>query len=134
MNSDIFPPKKVKVVEMPVKGMGVIATENIRKGETIEICPVVFISEKEVEFFEREKTPLKFYYLIETDTKKFCVMLGYGSIYNHSLTPNADIEYNYEKSERYVFFKALAGIKAGEEILFDYEFDKDFPEEYLKQD
>lgn len=130
---DIFPPKKIKVVEMAVKGMGVVATEDIKAGETIEVCPVVFISKQETEFFEKEKTPLKFYYLIQTDTNQFCVMLGYGSIYNHSLTPNADIEYNDQKAERYVFFKALKDIKTGEEIVFDYEFD-DNVVEYLKQD
>ena len=131
---EILPPKKVKVIEMEIKGMGVVATEDIKVGEIIETCPVVFISKEEVEFFEKEKTPLKFYYLIESDTNKFCLMLGYGSIYNHSITPNADVEYNYDKAERYVFFRAIKNIKTGEEIMFDYEFDEDFPEEFLKQD
>ena len=74
---EILPPKKVKVIEMEIKGMGVVATEDIKVGEIIETCPVVFISKEEVEFFEKEKTPLKFYYLIESDTNKFCLMLGY---------------------------------------------------------
>ncbi len=130
---DIFPAQKIKVVEMEVKGMGVVATQDIKAGEAIEVCPIVFISKKEAEFFEKEGSPLKFYYLQQTATDKLCVMLGFGSIYNHSLSPNADIEYNEEKIERCVTFKALKDIKSGEEIVFDYEFDNNAVE-FLKQD
>ena len=117
---------------MPEKGRGVVATEDIKNGEIIEICPIVFISEKETLFFEKEKTGLKYYYLIQTATNKFCIMLGYGSLYNHSLTPNAGIYYNLKTAENFLQFKAIKNIKAGEEIVFDYEFDNDIVE-YLKQ-
>jgi len=131
---EVFPPYKVKVVKISEKGMGVIATEDIKNGETIEVCPIVFISKAEALFFETEETPLKFYYLqLEDESERSCLMLGYGSLYNHSLNPNAEVDYNEEKSERVIYFKAIKDIKAGEEIVYDYDFD-DNVAEFLKQE
>jgi SET domain-containing protein len=52
-------------------------------------------------------------------------MLGWGSIYNHDLNPNADIDYPDIKEEKYLQFKAVRDIEVGEEIVFNYEFDND---------
>ena len=60
-------------------------------------------------------------------------MLGYGSLYNHSFTPNADIDYNVKNVENFLQFEAIKDIKAGEEIFFDYEFDNNIVD-FLKQD
>jgi SET domain-containing protein len=127
----ILPPKKIKVVDIKGKGRGVVAIKNIKKGEVIEYCPVVFISKKEVALFTKEKTTLNFYYLIQPETKKLCLMLGYGALYNHSKTPNAEIDYDTKEIKNYLLFKALRAIKIGEEILFDYQFDDD-KEDFLK--
>ena len=130
---EIEPPQKIKVVDVDVKGMGVVATQNIKNGETIEVCPIVFISKKEAGFFEKEKTPLNFYYLqLDDYHDKVCLMLGYGSLYNHSSNPNAEIIYDEESTERVVYFKALKDIMAGEEIVYDYDFDNNIVE-FLKQ-
>lgn len=128
---EISPPKKIKVIDIKNKGRGVAATQDIKKGEIIEFCPVVFISEKEASFFEKEETVLKFYYLFQYAIGKRCVMLGYGSLYNHSKNPNADIDYDIKELKNYLFFQAIKNIKTGEEILIDYEFD-DNKEEFLK--
>lgn len=127
----ISPPKKIKIINIINKGRGVVAIQDIEKDEIIETCPIIFISKEEADFIKNKSTVLKFYYLEQTANNKFCIMLGYGSIYNHSFNPNADIEYNEEKIENYLFFKAIKHIKAGEEIFFDYQFD-DNKEEFLK--
>ena len=121
---DIFSPQKIKVIDIAGKGRGVLATQNIKKGETIEVCPIIFLSKKEVSFLEKESDILKFYYLIQPEINKFCLMLGYGSLYNHSLdNPNAEIDYDINKAENYLFFKAIKDISIGEEIVFNYQFD-----------
>jgi len=127
---EILPPKKIEVVDIKGKGRGVVATKNIKKDEIIEYCPIVFISEKEAAFFEKEKTNLKFYYLFQYAINKKCVMLGYGSLYNHSKNPNADVDYDTKNPKNYLIFEAIKDIKAGEEVLIDYEFDDD-KEEFL---
>jgi len=120
---DILPPKKIKVTNIPGKGRGVIATENIKAGEVIEVCPIVFLSDKEVSFLEKESEILKFYYLIQYAINKSCIMFGYGSMYNHSFEPNADIDYDISNPQETLSVEAIKDIKTGEEIVFDYEFD-----------
>lgn len=131
---EISPPKKIKIADVAdVKGMGrgVFATEKIATGEIIEYCPVIFISEKESLFLEKENAILEYYYLFQKEFNKSCVMLGYGSLYNHSRNPNAEVDYDTKESQNFLFFKALKEINAGEEIVFDYEFVSG-KEEFLK--
>jgi hypothetical protein len=131
---EILPPKKIKIVDIQGKGRGVVATEDIIKGEIIETCPIIFISDREVEMIEKNPDVLKYYYLWQYSINKHCIMLGYGSIYNHSKeNPNADVDYNTKDPESYLVFEAIKDIKAGEEITMDYEFD-DNKEEFLKID
>ena len=99
---EIFPPKKIKIVDVPGKGRGVVALEDIEKDEIIEICPILFISKKEVDFIKNNSEILKYYYLWQYAINKYCLMLGYGSIYNHSLTPNADVDYNIKNPKNYL--------------------------------
>lgn len=127
---EIIPPKKIKVISIKGKGLGVVATEDIASGEIIEHCPIIPLSEKETKFLDNESDVLKYYYLFQYAVGKHCLMLGYGSIYNHSNTPNADIDYDTENYQKYLTFFALKDIKAGEEIVYDYEFDNG-KEEFL---
>ena len=122
---DILPPQKIKVTDIKGKGRGVVATQDIQVGATIEVCPIVFLSKKEIDFLKNESDVLRSYYLIQPETGKCCVMFGYGSIYNHSLSPNAEIDYNEKITENFLFFKAIKDIKANEEIVFNYQFDND---------
>lgn len=129
---EILPPKKVKIVPIKGKGYGVIATANIKKGETIETFPIVFISHKDSEFLNDHSDVFTFYPLYLESYKKDCVMFGYGSIYNHShQNPNADIYYPKKDFDRYLSILATRNIKKGEEIVYDYEFE-DNEEEFLK--
>lgn len=127
---EIFPPKKIKIADVKGKGRGVIATENIFKGEVIEYCPIIPISNNEVSFFKNESENIKYYYLFQYAINRHCIMLGYGSIYNHSKYPNADVDYDVREPKNYLLFEAIKDIKPGEEISIDYEFDND-KEEFL---
>ena len=104
---EITPPKKIKVTNVAGKGRGIIATEHIKKGEIIEYCPIVFLHDKEAEFFEADDTPLSFYYLTQTAFNKHTFMLGYGALYNHSKDPNADIDYDTKDLQNYIIFEAI---------------------------
>ena len=60
---------------------------------------------------------LVFEYYFEWDGDA-ALALGLGSLYNHSGTPNA--EYLKDTQNDVVTIRALAGIAAGEEIVFSY--------------
>lgn len=103
---------------MPNAGRGVFAKERIPEGAVIERCPVVALHDPK-ERKRLRKTGLVNYYFLWGDKREFpAICLGWGSIYNHSFTPNA----RYEKvmDEGRMDFYALRDIEPGEEITVNY--------------
>lgn len=121
------PPTKVKVINIKGKGLGVVATDQIFKDEIIEVCPLIIISEEEANFINSsDNNVLKFYILELTSINKHVLHLGYGLIYNHSLEPNAEIE--YIENTRFLIFRAIKDIFIDEEIEYNYNFDNEITE------
>jgi SET domain-containing protein len=127
---ELLPPKKIKIVEIEGKGMGVVATDKISKGEIIEYAPLIILREKDSQFIDsRDKSDtLYHYFLHQFDLKRNCIMLGYASIYNHSADPNAEIDYEPDPKLKYMVFRAIKDIEVNEEITWDYCFDNDLVE------
>ncbi|HZG57236.1 SET domain-containing protein [Paenibacillus sp.] len=99
---------------------GVFATRDIRKGELIHEAPAVPYPNEEHEHIE--KTTLADY-VFEYGANHTAILLGYGSLFNHSYTPNATYEISFEK---HTFdFYAYKDIKAGEEIFINYNGEED---------
>lgn len=119
---NILPSKKIYIKFSKIKnaGRGVFASEDIAKGEPIEKCPIVVISENEIENIVGNILPT---YLFSFGKKKekMALVFGFGSIYNHSYTPNAI--YKIKPKEEFIEFVALKDIKEGSEILINYIFD-----------
>lgn len=99
---------------------GVFATRNIAKGELIHEAPVVPYPNSE--HVHIEKTVL-YDYVFEYGINHSAIVLGYGSLFNHSYTPNATYDINFSK-HTFDFF-AYKDIKAGEEILINYNGEVD---------
>jgi len=118
----IFPPKKIKIVNIQGKGFGVVSTKIIKKNEIIEICPVIYLSDNERKFIENKSDTLYHYYLYIKKINKFCIMFGYGSIYNHDLNANASFECDNDISTRILKIRAIKNININEEIIIDYKF------------
>jgi SET domain-containing protein len=99
---------------------GVFATRDISKGELIHEAPVIPYPNEEDVFIE--KTILSDY-VFEYGANHTAILLGYGSLFNHSYRPNAtyDINFNNHTFE----FYAYTDINAGDEILINYNGDVD---------
>lgn len=111
-------PYQVQVKKSIVaSGNGVFALKSFKKNEVIEICPAIFLPMNEFNHLRKTKM---FYYFFEYTNKEFAVVLGYGSLYNHSYKPNAQYRFNFKK--RIMTVKAIKKIKAGEEIFFNYNY------------
>lgn len=111
----------IVVKKIKKKGRGVFALKDFKKGEVVESCPVINITPKERK--KCENTILAYYIYPWRSTRSGSVVLGFGSIYNHSFTPNADWKQNF-KSETMIY-KALKPIKKGEEITVNYNGEPD---------
>ena len=136
----LYASDKVYMSYVPGKGRGVFARQAIKAGETIEVCPVIVIPDDQWEIINT--TDLTNYYITfgEEDCGLFnhhhkrhaaasgltCVwwaragiVLGFGSLYNHSSTPNSRMD--RKPAERLVEFVALRDIAKDEEVTFRYQ-------------
>lgn len=100
-------------------GRGIFAKRTIKKNELIERCPIVLVREEEVPHLRN--TELHNYYFMwgnDHHHHKAAICLGFGSLYNHSYSPNAT--YIKQIEDECIDFVALKTIKKDEEITVNY--------------
>jgi len=91
-------------------GLGVYATQFIRSSRIIEKCPIIKISRAVI--IEKDD------YSFNWDSDYFCFVTGYGSLYNHSYTPNAMYVPDFENN--LFLFISIKDINENEEIFTNY--------------
>ena len=110
-------PQSIEVRQSPRHDRGVFAIKNIRAGELIEESPVLKFPE--LDLYSRKGTLQLANYVFAWSAGTVGLALGFGSIYNHSYSPNAFYK-DTRDSKRYI---ALTDIAAGEEITINYNGD-----------
>ena len=99
------------------KGRGVFTSEPIEADCLIEICPVIVCSVKDRALLH--ETLLHDYYFMWGENDDECaIALGYGSLYNHEIHPNANFILDIENET--IDIEAIKDIKAGDEITLNY--------------
>ena len=109
----------IQIKDTPNRGRGVFATKNYTPGETIEICPVIIMTPEESKYYD--ETILGNYLYEWKDENDAALILGYGLIYNHSYSPNAEYKRNFTNNE--MLYVAIKNIDPGDEILVNYNGD-----------
>lgn len=97
--------------------MGVFANTGIKKGEVIEICPFIDIPQYQLESVGNSIF-VNYVYFYGNVKEKLLLALGFGSIYNHSRTPNAF--YKINPKEKTIEFVSNMVIKKDEEVCVNY--------------
>lgn len=105
-----------------IHGRGVFTHSPIPEGTLLEICPAIIIPEEEVSIIHTTKLH-DYYFLWGEAQKEAVIVLGFGSIYNHSDQPNARYMMDYKQQS--MDFFATRDIKAGEEIFVNYRDDNE---------
>ena len=101
----------IEVKRVKGKGRGVFARQDIPEGTEIERVPMLIVPQDEI-----DGTLLADYcFCWGKDT--YGLALGYGSLYNHSYSPNAVYLDVGQQSKAY---SALRDIKEGEEVTINY--------------
>lgn len=108
----------IEVRKSRTKGRGIFATAFIAEGTVFEQAPVLVMPAKEVNV-EIEDTVLS-HYMFAWGKSTVAVALGFGSLYNHSYTPNACYEDVSGQMKNYI---AIRDIQAGEEVTINYNGD-----------
>ncbi len=102
------------------KGRGVFVRDDISANTVIEVAPVIVLPKEERKWIDKSVL-FNYYFLWGDDDSLTAISLGYGSIYNHSYNPNIEYEADYEND--ILTFTTLRDIKAGEELLVNYNCD-----------
>ena len=110
----------LSVRNVPGKGRGVFAQKRFEKGEIIEVCPVIVLPPEEIDFLEHTKL-YNYYFAWGSDSKEAAIALGYGSLYNHSYTPNA--KYEKDLINGFLKYSCIKEIQQNEEITINYNWD-----------
>jgi len=111
----LIPTDLIEVRRSPGRGRGVFARQFIPQGTVVERVPMLVFSEKELELNEGNST--LYHYAFEWGKGTVALALGYGSIYNHSYSPNARYD---DHGQRTKVFTAVRDIQPGEEITINY--------------
>jgi len=98
----------------PIGGRGVFATADFQPEEVVEICPALEVHEEEV------GGKLCDYVFYGRSEKQRVVVLGYGMMYNSSVTANLRYEALPNGDFQYL---ATRFIHCGEELFIDYGTD-----------
>ena len=92
----------------------VLARTQFARGENVEICPTLILG-SEVTAIEKLKDIV---FEINREDGEWALVLGYGSLYNHSLKANLD--YAYNRLTKQMYFIAKRTIRLGEELTINY--------------
>lgn len=98
-------------------GRGVFCVNDISKGDLIEIAPVITFSKSSLDCLDKTRL-YEYYFLWGEDMEAPALVLGYGSLFNHSDNPNA--EFSLDVPSKNIHFIALRDIISGIEITTDY--------------
>lgn len=115
------------VCDFGKRGRGIVALEDLERGQLIERSPVLIIPSHERATLDRT---VIFTYVfmwehntVEQDLYNHCgrsaIALGYTSLLNHSFQPNCDFVRHIDALLIDVFAKRA--IRAGEELTIDYK-------------
>jgi len=108
------------IKQSPGKGKGIFTNQAIKSGTLVEIAPVIVLPVKDSTLIDQ--TLLYNYYFLWGDAhKNYAICLGYGSLYNHSYSPNCIYETYYE--DEVIHFIAIKDIAAYEELTVNYNHD-----------
>ncbi len=104
----------VGIAASTVAGRGAFALKNISEGATVERCPALEVTDRDV------GGELLNYVFYGSDEKKRLVAMGNGMLFNHSSTPN--VAYYLEETSLgpELVIYALRNIERGEELFYNY--------------
>src|SRR5882672_9175016 len=115
--------KNIHIAKSSIKkaGRGVFASTDIKKGEVIEICPILILWSKDNTHILETKLQS---YVFEYTKGTTMMALGYGSLYNHKAAANAKYELlehaGKPEQDSELYITALKSIAKNEEIYIDY--------------
>jgi hypothetical protein len=108
---------RVEYSKRPGGDYTMLGKTQFAKGEIVEVCPVILVSDL-AKTIDRLKDII---FELDKAKNQWGLILGYGSLYRHSQTPN--LTYGYNPKNKQMYFTTNRYIKLGEELTIDYGTD-----------
>ena len=104
----------VRIGPSTVSGRGAFAVKKIREGETVERCPALEVTQRDV------GGELLNYVLYGSNENARLVVMGFGMLFNHSPEPNVAYYREESRNGPELVLYALRDIRRGEELFYNY--------------
>jgi len=99
---------------LPFKANGLFASKDFKKGETIEVCPVLKIDSK-----INNNIINDYIFKSNNDNKHNLLAMGYCGLINHSKN-DINVKWYVSKNNKTIRFYCIKNIKKGDELLTNY--------------
>lgn len=109
--------KTLYISESRLGGRGVFAGKPFKKGDIVEVCPVI-IDKRSLIDAKSNLINYTFSAGKDGDVENVAIAFGYGSLYNHSDSNN--VRWQVDPGKKIITFEALRGINKDEELLVTY--------------
>jgi len=115
--------KSIEVRKSDVHGWGVFSKEKINRGEIIEECHCLYMTEDEASYTHHLK-PIKRNTIRVDDNGDFpyVIPFGYGALFNSDNDPN--IVYLWDSENKILIFRTIRDIESDEELFLNYEYNR----------
>ena len=105
------------IKELQGKGRAVFAGVDIPEGGIIETSPLLVVPDSDTPNLTATAL-IDYFFFFDKEKNELALSLGYGSLYNHAVHPNA--RYELDRDERILRYYALKNISKDEEITINY--------------
>ena len=110
------------IINTKEKGRCVFADKDYKKDEVIEVCEYIVIPQDQIKILKKTKIN-DYWFGKDWDRWDALLLLGNGSLYNHSKEPNM---FPMSDKDGNMWFVACKDIETGEELVFDYGYTPHF--------
>lgn len=110
------------IVNTKEKGRCVFADKDYKKDEVIEVCNYIVIPQEQIKILKKTKIN-DYWFWKDWDKWDALLLLGNGSLYNHSSDPNM---FPMSDKDGNMWFVACRDIEIWEELVFNYGYTPHF--------
>jgi len=103
----------------PALGRGVFAGQPFDAGQDVELAPVIVLDTTFRDLPLALQRVVFNWSRIDPSQAKFALVLGYGSLYNHSDRPN--LRYRADPERQVMVFTAVRRVETGEQLTISYD-------------
>jgi SET domain-containing protein len=119
---------RVEVKTSPLHGRGLFASSDIPAGALLGVYPLLILSHKDTEQLKSTRVYHYVFYVDEREDGAVRAAVAFGEISMCNHSPQANADFYVDAAAETVTLTTRVALKAGDEILIDYE---DFADEAI---